>query len=319
MRRVVVVKVLANLGVKTGDGAAAQPRPIATGASTAFRALLEGSSPVVTPGIFDPLSAILTEKAGFEAGLISSFAMSASMGMADVGLVTLSECIERSGRIANVTSIPIICDIDTGFGNYLTAMRAVRELEKAGLAGVVIEDQLTPPGRVGRPMISSEEMIEKIRAVVEARSNPDFIIAVRTDAAPVMGLKEAIRRGQAYVDAGADAFLAIDVDSEDNMRVVIREVGAPCIATISLPHPPLLSVAKLESIGFKWVIPSLPPLFAAVKAMWDVLSELRKSGDANKTLSALASTSFVTDLLGLRQIRDLEKRFLGIEQGFSPW
>jgi 2,3-dimethylmalate lyase len=284
-----------------------------------FRHLLASDDVVVTPGLFDPLSALIVQKAGFEAALISSFALSASMGMCDIGWLSLSEVVDRAGRIANAVDIPVICDADTGFGNYLNVMRTVEELERAGLAGMIFEDALTPHNRIGRPIISMEEMVGKIHAAVEARRDPNFFIGARTDAAPTLGLEEAIRRGKAYAEAGAEGFIALDVRETADMKRVNAEVPAYAIGVISLPHPPLLSVQELKELGFKIVIPSVPPLFAAVKAMSEVLEEIKRSGSLDAVRDRLAETKVITDLVGLPAKRDLERKYLGTESGFSPW
>jgi 2,3-dimethylmalate lyase len=289
-----------------------------TGAAR-IREILASDDPLVTPGIFDPLSAMLVEQAGFDAALISSFALTASMGICDVGLITGAETVEAAGRMVRAVHIPIICDADTGYGNYVNVMRTIRELERVGIAGAIIEDGLTPHNRIGRPIISKEEMVGKIEAAVEARENPDFFIGVRTDAAPTIGLEDAIERGKAYVAAGADAFLALDVREIEDMKRVIDAVEGHAIAVISLPHPPVLSVPELTELGFKIIVPSVPTLFAAVKAMSETLAALKSTGSLETVRDSLCETAFITELLGLPQLRDLERKYLGTEDGFTPW
>ena len=284
-----------------------------------IRAIMDSDEPLVTPGVFDPLSAKLAEAAGFNAALMSGFALTASMGLCDVGVISFSEMLERTRLISDAVDIPILCDADSGFGNYLNVTRCVEDLERAGIAGVIFDDQLQPHNRTGRPMISQEEMVGKLEAAIAARRNPNFQIMVRTDAAPTLGVDAAIERGRAYAATGIDAFLALDVREIDDMKRVVQSVDVPAVAVISLPHPPVLSVPELTAIGFKVIWPSIPTLFAAVKSMWDVLVTLRETGSLESVRSSLAETKFITDLLGLPRLREMEKKYLGIEGGYTAF
>ena len=283
------------------------------------RAIIDSDEPLVRPGVFDPLSAKLVEAAGFKAATISGFALTASMGLCDVGVISFGEMLNRAREIAQAVDIPIIADGDTGYGNYLNVTRCVRELELAGLAGVTLGDGLTPQNRTGRPIVSQGEMVSKLNAAVEARQNPAFFISARTDAAPTFGVDATIERVRAYAATGIDAFTALDVREIDDMKRMIEAVDLPATGVISLAHPPVLSVPELTAIGFKVIVPSVPALFAAVKSMWEVLLTLRETGSLESVRSSLAETKFITDLLELPRLREMETQYLGIKDGYTAF
>src|SRR5262249_42001517 len=173
-----------------------------------LRQLLAGPDPVLGPGCYDALSACLVEEAGFQAAYMTGFGTSASrLGRADVGLLTMPEMVDNARRIVDALAIPVLADADTGYGNPINVIRTVQEYERAGVAGIHIEGQAAPKkcGHMeGKQLVSAAEMVEKIRAAVAARVDPDFLLIARTDARAVEGLGAAIDRGRRYHDAGAD-------------------------------------------------------------------------------------------------------------------
>src|SRR6266576_4396590 len=178
-------------------------------ATTHLRELLAGPDMLVVPGAYDALSARLIAQAGFPAVYMTGFGTAASvLGQPDVGLLTMSEMVSRAAAIASVVAdLPLIADADTGYGNPINVRRTIREYERAGVAGLHIEDQVWPKKcchMEGKQVIPMDEMAQKIRAAVDARQDPDFVIIARTDANAVHGLEDAIRRGKAYHEAGAD-------------------------------------------------------------------------------------------------------------------
>src|SRR5689334_21829374 len=203
------------------------------GGPARLRALLEAGQTVVAPGAFDPLSARLVEEAGFPAVYMTGFGTSAALiGRPDVGLLTMTEMAGNAGRIAACVDIPVIADADTGYGNPLNVLRTVGAYEAAGVAGIHIEDQVAPKkcGHLeGKQVIPAEEMAQKVRAAVEARSNPDFVIIARTDARAVEGLDCAIERARLYREAGADVLFIEAVFSD-------AEAAA---ASAAFPYVPL--------------------------------------------------------------------------------
>src|SRR6266702_1339279 len=179
------------------------------GGAARLRALLDSGQTIVAPGAFDPLSARLVEEAGFPAVYMTGFGTSAALiGRPDVGLLTMTEMAGNAGRIAAAVDIPVIADADTGYGNPLNVIRTVGVYEAAGVAGIHIEDQVAPKkcGHLeGKLVIPAQEMAEKVRAAVEARTQPEFVIIARTDARAVEGLERSLERGRMYREAGADA------------------------------------------------------------------------------------------------------------------
>src|SRR6267378_5738356 len=196
-------------------GLASEGRPVTArltphpGAAARLRALLESGETIVAPGAFDPLAARLVEEAGFPAVYMTGFGTSAALlGRPDVGLLTMTEMAGSAGRIADCVDIPVIADADTGYGNPLNVIRTVGAYEAAGVAGIHIEDQGAPKkcGHMeGKQVIAADEMAQKVRAAVEARTSPDFVIIARTDARAVEGLEHALDRARQYRQAGADA------------------------------------------------------------------------------------------------------------------
>jgi 2,3-dimethylmalate lyase len=230
--------------------------------------------PLVAPCVYDAAGARIVEELGFRCVYISGFALSASMGLPDIGLTTLTEVARRAGRIAASVDVPVLCDVDTGFGGHLNVARTVREFEAAGVAGVKFEDQVTPANRVGRPVVPLDEMLDKLRAALDARRSDGFLVMARTDSAPTLGPAEAIERCRAFEQAGADVTHALDMPTVDDMRRLVSSVQKPSTGVISLPHPPVLTVNELVEIGFRLIIVSVPVQFSAVKAIYEFLSNL---------------------------------------------
>jgi 2,3-dimethylmalate lyase len=269
----------------------------------------------VAPAVYDPMGALLVADAGYEAVYISGFTLAASMGLPDVGLTTLTEVVRRAASIAEATQLPTMCDADTGFGTYINVQRMVREFEKAGVAGLKFEDQVTPANRAGRPVLPLGEMVTKIRAAVDARTDPDFMIMARTDAGPTLGIEEAIKRCLAFEAAGADATHALDVGNVANMKAIVASLKRPTLGVISLPHPPILSVGELAEVGHRMVIMSVPMQFVAVKAMLDALEDLKSGGALGAaTISTLADRELLDRLVGRAAALEAEEHYAALAQ-----
>jgi 2,3-dimethylmalate lyase len=271
------------------------------------RARLADGEALVAPCVYDAVGARLVKECGFDCVYLSGFAVSASMGLPDVGLTTLTEVARRAARIAEAADpLPVLCDVDTGFGDFLQIRRMVREFEQAGVAGVKLEDQVTPANRVGRPVVPVPEMIAKLDAAIGARRSDDFLVMARTDSAPTLGLDEAIARCRAFREAGADVTHALDVPTVEEMRELVESVEGPSVGVISLPHPPVLSVGELKDIGFKLIILSVPVQFSAVKAMYDFLCGLGDDEAADSTAVGVS----LDELVGISTTRGMEIRHL---------
>jgi 2,3-dimethylmalate lyase len=285
------------------------------GGAARLRALLASGETIVAPGAFDPLAARLVEEAGFPAVYMTGFGTSAALlGRPDVGLLTMTEMAGNAWRIAGCVDIPVIADADTGYGNALNVIRTVGTYEAAGVAGIHIEDQVAPKkcGHMdGKLVIPAEEMAAKVRAAVEARSQPEFVIIARTDARAVEGLDRALARARMYRDAGADVLFIEALVSE-------AEVEQAAVAFPDVPllfnwaeggRTPPVSLARLTELGYRIVIFPIGTLLAATAAMRAVLAEIARAGTPAAALAGLPSFAEFVDFIGLPQVREAEQRY----------
>jgi 2-methylisocitrate lyase-like PEP mutase family enzyme len=283
-----------------------------------LRELIAKPGPVIAPGVYDCLTAKLVEQGGFDAAFVSGAAVTASvLGWPDVGLQTMPEILGQVRNIARSVEIPLIVDVDTGYGNALSMMRTVREFEAAGVAGIFFEDQ-TFPKRCGhfegKKLIPVEEMAVKVRAACEARRSQDFVIVARTDARALHGIEHAIERAQAYVEAGADVIYVEALLSVDEMRQAAAAIKAPLQANMSEGNTktPVLHFDELHAIGFKIISYSGLLQRTAIRAIEKSLAVLRKEGSAMSLYPEhLASLIDRSKLLGLQRFYKLEERLYG--------
>lgn len=275
---------------------------------------------IVLPGAFNALTAMQIEQAGFQALYVSGAALSAARGLPDMGLLSLTETAEEAGTIARSVAIPALADADTGYGPALNVMRAVSEFERAGLAAIQLEDQEHPkkcghlPGKRVVPVL---EMVSKVRAAVQARSDPSFMIVARTDARAVHGLEEAVRRGIAYVEAGADALFPEALESAKEFQAYAHEmtkagVTVPLVANMTeFGKTPYLSVSELESLGYRVILFPVSTLRAAAKAVEEFLADLKAQGTQQHWLGQMQTRRQLYDLLRYdeyeRQERELTR------------
>jgi carboxyvinyl-carboxyphosphonate phosphorylmutase len=245
--------------------------------------MLASGQMVVAPFVMNALHARIAESVGFQAVYMTGAGTAAShLGQPDLGLATLTEMANHAGHLASCVSLPVIADADTGYGNVLNVVRTVREYEKAGVAGLHIEDQVAPKkcGHIaGKQVIPTEEFCDKIRAASEYRTDPDFVIIARTDARAVTSLDDAIDRGNRYAQAGADLIFFEAPQTEDEIRRVAREIKAPLLANMVIGgKTPAIKVSELERLGFKMVIFPAVCMAAAVPAMEKSLAFLKEHG-----------------------------------------
>jgi len=264
--------------------------------------------------VYDCLSALLAERAGFELLFTSGFGLSASLlGKPDFGFLTATETVEAVGRLAAAVRIPVVADLDTGYGNALNVHRTVSEVVRLGAAGVILEDQEWPKkcGHFeGKRVISAGRHVEKIRAAVDARGDSGLVIIGRTDARATHGLDEAIARGRAYVEAGADVIFVEAPESIAELETIAESFpDIPTFANmIEGGRTPLLSAGELERLGFKIVVFPLTGLFAAAAALEEAFRFLRSHG----TTEGLASRSPFKEFEGMIDVsryRRLERKF----------
>jgi carboxyvinyl-carboxyphosphonate phosphorylmutase len=249
-----------------------------------FRELLRRQELLILPGAFSPFVARQIEAAGFEAAYLTGFGTAADvLGRPDLGLLTLPEMVAHARNAASAITIPLVSDADTGYGNALNVRRTVEDFEQAGVAAIHIEDQVWPKrcGHMeGKQVIPRDEMAAKVRAAVRARQDPDFTIIVRTDARAVHGLDEALERGKAYRDAGADVLF---VEAPQSAAELERIAGAfpdiPLLVNLAAGgKTPILSPQDLQKMGYRIALFPVDTLLAAAKAIADVLAHLRRTG-----------------------------------------
>lgn len=280
-----------------------------------LRERLQKKEILVAPGAHDVLTAKIIEYVGFEAVYMTGYGASASLlGAPDVGLLTMTEMVQRASNIAEAVEIPVLADGDTGYGNVVNVMRTVREYEKAGVACIQLEDQVMPKKcghMLGREIVPVEEMVGKIKAAVDARHDEDnILIMARTDARTDFGLEEAIARGKAYEEAGADILFIESVESVDEMRVVTSSFNVPVLANM-LEHgrTPLLTAKELEDIGYDLVIFCVASVYASAKAVYDLMVELKNTGTTAGFMDKMIYFEEFNKLVGLPKIRKIERDY----------
>ena len=286
-----------------------------------LRELLAGPEPVLAPGAFDALSARIVEAASFPAVYMTGFGSSAALlGRPDVGLLTQTEMVENARRIVQAVALPVIADADTGYGNPLNVIRTVHEYERAGVAAIHIEDQITPK-RCGhmdhKQVLPVEEMVAKIRAATAARQSPDFVLIARTDARAVEGLAAALDRAERYRDAGADVLFVEAPESEDEIAAIARRfTSIPLLFNWAEGgKTPPIPIERLREYGFRLIIFPSSLLLSATSAMRAAAAQIREAGSPLPLLSSLPTFQQFTDFVGLPEVQDLEQRFGIAAQG----
>lgn len=283
-----------------------------------LRHILDQSDILVLPGIYDCIGAKIAEQLGFEAVFTSGFGISGStLGKPDYGFLTATEVLDSVGRMAASIQIPLVADIDTGYGNPLNVIRTVTEAVKLGVAGVILEDQEWPKkcGHfAGKRVIAAAEQVEKIKAAVQARGDSGLVIIARTDARAPLGLEEAIRRGQAYLAAGADVlFVEAPQSVEDLQAIAAAFPQVPLFANmIEGGKTPVLPSADLQQLGFKIVVYPLAGLFSATQAMIACFSHLRQHGTTAGFDTGITFPEF-EQLIDVPYYRQLEQQFSAAE------
>ena len=283
-----------------------------------LKQLLKHNKLLVAPGCFDGLSARLVEEAGFEAAYLSGGAVARSMGIPDIGLVTMSESIERAVQVVSAINIPIIADADTGYGNAVNLVRSVREFERAGVSAIHIEDQITPKrcGHLdGKEVISLSEMELKLKAALAARSDPDFCIIARTDARGVNGFDDAVKRANAFAKLGVDAIFLEAPQSEEELAEIPRRVpNIPLLVNVFKGgKTPMLPMERLEKMGYRIAIYPSETQRAAIHAMRTALSTLKREGTTESIDATLTTFKDRDKVVGLDDWNKIEREFMAVE------
>jgi len=272
------------------------------------------SKPLVIPGVYDAIGAKIVEKVGFEAMFQTGYGTSATLfGMPDYGFIGSTETVDNARRICRAVSIPVIVDVDTGYGNALTVDKLVRELEVAGASGIFLEDQKWPKrcGHMqGKEVIPKDEYAEKLQAAIDARSNKDFIIVARTDARAIEGLDNAIERGLYYKKIGADVIFIEAPKNIQEMSKIGNAIDAPLVANmIEGGVTPISSVSKLHKMGFKIILYPLSVLFSNTYASLQILRELKRSGSTVKLKNNMVNFDQFNEIVELSKYKKLEKQY----------
>jgi carboxyvinyl-carboxyphosphonate phosphorylmutase len=273
------------------------------------------TGPLLAPGAYDALGARLVEQAGFDCVYMTGFGTAAGLlGRPDVGLLTQSEMLDNARRLAAAVDLPLIADADTGYGNPLNVIRTVQDYERAGVAGLHLEDQVMPKRcghMTGKQVVSGEEMVAKVRAAVDARTDPDLLLIARTDARAPHGLDDALRRARAYREAGADMLFVEALEGVEEIELVARELAdVPLLFNwVEGGRTPPLPYERLAELGFALVIFPIGALLTATAAVQHYLGAVRRAGSPLPVLDQLPGFDAFLDVIGLAEIGELEHRF----------
>lgn len=277
-----------------------------------LRELMKKHGIIVAPGVFNPATAILAEDMGFKALYISGAAITGSLGLPDLGVITLEELCLHVRWIARVTEAPLIVDADTGFGEPINVMRTVKLLEESGASAVQIEDQVLPKkcGHLtGKSLISAEDMAKKIRAAIKARGDDELLIIARTDARGVLGFEEAVRRAEIYLDAGADIIFPEALTSVEEFREFAREIKAPLMANMTeFGVTPYINVREFEEMGYKLVIFPVTTFRVAMGAIKKALKTLLEEGTQINLLDEMMSREDFYKLISYHYYEKLDSQ-----------
>ena len=278
--------------------------------TTQFRQLLNSGEMIVAPFILNALHAKIAEATGFEAVYMTGSGTSAERGYPDVGLLTQTEMVQNARYISRAVSVPVVCDADTGYGNPLNVWRTVQEYEDAGVAAIHIEDQVFPKKCgffEGKQVIPQEEMVQKIRAALDARTDPDFTIIARCDAYAVTGWEDTVRRCRRYAEAGADMVFVDGIKTVEDLDTYTEDLkGLPLMY-----NGDLLPTQEVGKRGVKLMICG-STIWLVYKAVKDSFEELKATGKVNP--DRYATRFDVANLLGLEGIYEMERRYQASEE-----
>ena len=282
--------------------------------TTALRELLAAPGVLVAPGAADALVARLILAEGFKAIYMTGGGTSSTrLGAPDVGLLTMSEMVDNAGRIVDATDLPVIADADTGYGNVLNVRRTVRAYERAGVAAIHLEDQELPKrcGHLaGKTLVSTDEMVNKIKAACDIRLDPDFMIIARTDALSVEGVEAALERGRAYEAAGADMIFVESPLTMEHLRAIPKAYRVPTLFNMaSSGKTPFLHTDELTELGFKLAIYPNFAILTAIRAVRSYLRDLREKGTVGHLVKDLASFTEWFDVVGMPEVKAIEEKF----------
>jgi 2-methylisocitrate lyase-like PEP mutase family enzyme len=288
-----------------------------------LKAALGRKGLVTAPGIYDMISARMADRMGFPALYMTGYGVVAShLGIPDAGLASYTEMVGRVAQICQGTETPVVCDADTGFGGLLNVERTVRGYQAAGAAAIQIEDQAFPKKcghTLGRRVVPMEDMVRKVQVAAATRDSKDFLIVARTDARTSLGLDEALRRGEAYAEAGADVLFIESPESEAEMERICRSFDVPLlINVVDGGRTPVLPKARLEALGFKLAIFPATGFLATAKALETVYGVLKEKGSTDTLTDEVYSFDGFTRMIGFEKVWEFEKRWPEVEADGTP-
>ena len=270
---------------------------------------------VASAGVFNGISAIIAQRSGFRSTYLSGSGVAGVMGFPDLSVTTLTEVADEAARITAVTEVPLIVDIDTGFGETINVTRTIRAMERAGVSAVHMEDQVLPKkcGQLnGKRIVDMAEMISKIRAAVDARKNPDFVIIARTDARSVNGLDDAIDRANAYFEAGSDVVFTEALETREEFRTFARRAKGPLMANMTeFGKSPLLSVDELKEAGYRMVIFPLTAFRAFLKTAAETYSDLFRNGTQRDFMDRIMTREDFYSIIGYDNYEREDRELVG--------
>jgi methylisocitrate lyase len=270
---------------------------------------------IAMPGVFNALVARMAERLGFRAIYLSGAALSAAACLPDVGLLTATEFTDQARAITQATTLPLLCDADTGFGEALNVERTVRLFEAAGVAGIHLEDQLLPKrcGHLsGKHLAEPEAMAAKIRAAVAARRDPDFVVIARTDARGVTGFDDAVRRARLYMQAGADGIFPEALETAEEFAAFAKAVPVPLLANMTeFGRSPNLDLTELAAMGYRLVIYPVTAFRSALRAAQETLTAIRTQGHQRAMLPRMLTRAELYDLLGYAGYEERDRAYFG--------
>ncbi len=275
-----------------------------------LRNLIVEKSFLIAPGVYDALTARIAQYCNFSTIYMSGYATAASYGYPDYGIVTMSEMLDNIRRITEAVDIPLITDGDTGYGNAINAYRTFKEYEKAGAASIQFEDQAWPKrcGHMeGKQVIEASEMVDKIKAALDARINPDTLLIVRTDAVATHGFDEAIQRGELYGEAGAD-IIFIEAPNEKQVVKIPKLISRPCLLNMALPNQKLKNKA-IKNMGYALALYPAITLLGVLGGCIQMMKKLNENGNMQVPSEFNFDFAQLNNFLGLERYRNLEKKF----------
>lgn len=271
---------------------------------TLIRDMLARGGAVPVPGCYDPLGALLIEQAGFQAAYMTGFSLASSYGKPDIGLLTMTDMVQQAARIAEAISIPVIVDADTGYGGAANIAETVRAFEKAGIAGLHLEDQIMPKkcgAMAGKKLVPSEEMALRLRAARAGRKSSEFVIIGRTDAMTIYGLDEVIVRAKAMERAGADAVMVPSLSTPAELEAVASSVRIPVIYVAAETVRPSYTQQQLAQAGFAMALYPLSLIQTTFKAQQTMLRSMFEAGDTAQLVDGMAKFADVGRLVGVER------------------